>query len=205
MTDKHNIADRLKALRQQAGFSMAKLAVAIGMKGASSYQRYENSKNYHRKGYLPFDTAVRIGQALGGNGNPPVQSSEVIALSGIDRIEKVVHSVASSFRSSEMISNHHSAAIASKDFHAVLADFGDSSVIVSQDRIYKGIEAIKGYYEVLFEKFADAEISEEKIIDTEAALVEWQAVFPDGNRVTGVDTLACLDGLIRFQTTITYN
>jgi|GEM_PF-6953855 transcriptional regulator with XRE-family HTH domain len=205
MTDKHNIAYRLKSLRQQAGFSMAKLATTIGMKGASSYQRYENSKNYHRKEYLPFDTAVRIGQALGGNGDPPVQSSDIIALSGIDRIERVVHSVASSFRSSEMISNHHSAAIASKDLHAVLADFGESSVIISQDRIYKGLDAIKEYYEGLFEKFADAEITEKKAIDTEAALVEWLAEFPDGTKVAGVDTLACLDGLIRVQTTSSYS
>lgn len=193
----------MKALRRQAGFSMDRLAIDIGMKGASSYQRYENPKNYHRKEYLPFDTAVRIGQALGGNGNPPVKSSDVIALSGIDRVEKVIHPIASSFRSAEMISRHHSSAIESEDLHAVMADFGDSSVIVSQGRIYKGLEAIREYYEEMFGKFADAKISEKKVIEAEVTLVEWLAEFPDGRKVAGVDTLICLEGLIRYQTSST--
>jgi transcriptional regulator with XRE-family HTH domain len=203
MTDKHNIGFRLKALRRQAGFSMDRLAVAIGMKGASSYQRYENPKNYYRKEYLPFDTAVRIGQAMDGSGNPPVQSSDIIALSGIDRIERVVHSVATSFRSSEMISRHHSSAIESEDLHAVMADYGDSSEIVSQDRTYNGLEAIREYYEEVFDKFADANITEKKVSGTETVLVEWLAEFPDGSKVSGVDTLVCVEGLIRFQTTST--
>lgn len=85
MTDVNNIARRLKELRNRAGFSMAGVAHAIGMKGASSYQRYEHPDNYARKEYLPFDIAVRIGTLLDGKGRPPVTMNEVIELAGLDR------------------------------------------------------------------------------------------------------------------------
>ncbi len=64
---------------------MAALAEQLGMKAASSYQRYEHPSNYERKEYLPFDMAVRIGVALDGKGEPSVHRSEIIALAGIDR------------------------------------------------------------------------------------------------------------------------
>jgi len=86
MTDQFDIAARLKALRNRAGFSMDALSRELGMKGASSYQRYEHPKNYARKHYLPLELAIKVGQVFEGNGDPPVEYSEVMELAGVDRV-----------------------------------------------------------------------------------------------------------------------
>lgn len=45
------VTETLKALRERAGLSMAEMAKLLGYKGASSYQRYEDSETYN-EGYL---------------------------------------------------------------------------------------------------------------------------------------------------------
>jgi SOS-response transcriptional repressor LexA len=84
MTDRNGIAAQLKALRQRAGLSMEALAKQIGMKGASSYQRYENEDNYRRKELLPFEIGKKMARAMAERGDPPIQFSEIIALTGVD-------------------------------------------------------------------------------------------------------------------------
>jgi len=83
MNDKQQIAVRLKAFRNRAGLSMSALAELIGMAGASSYQRYESPKNYARKEFLPLELTMKIGRALEGKGNPPIDYASVIELAGI--------------------------------------------------------------------------------------------------------------------------
>jgi len=85
MIDKNQIAARLKDLRNRAGLSMESLALELGMKAASSYQRYEHPDNYARKQFLPFEIALRIGAALDGKGSPPVRLNDVTELAGVDR------------------------------------------------------------------------------------------------------------------------
>ena len=62
---------------------MRAMANAIGLKGASSYQRYEDSDLYTRK-YLPIEMADGVMEALTGRGSPPISLAEVQALFGID-------------------------------------------------------------------------------------------------------------------------
>ncbi len=52
---------RLKALRVRAHLTMAEMARAAGLKGASSWQRYESAA--FTKDYLPPEVAVRLGPA----------------------------------------------------------------------------------------------------------------------------------------------
>lgn len=60
---------------------MAEIAKAIGFRGASSYQRYEDA-NLFRKAYLPLDLAEKLARAMAGKGNPPIAPGEVMALTG---------------------------------------------------------------------------------------------------------------------------
>lgn len=84
------VTDELKKLRERAGLSMNSLARDCGFKGASSYQRYENSDQYARK-WLPLSLVVKIAKALTGKGDPPIAQNEVMALAGVrlDRGGKV--------------------------------------------------------------------------------------------------------------------
>ena len=75
------IALRIKALRERAGLSMADLARALGFRGASSYQRYEDPVLF-TKPYVPLDMAEKLTAALAGRGTPPISRVEVMALAG---------------------------------------------------------------------------------------------------------------------------
>jgi SOS-response transcriptional repressor LexA len=74
-------AAQLKRIRERSGLSMADVAKAIGFRGASSYQRYEDSGLFTKK-YLPLDLAEKLARILAGRGIPPITSEEVMALAG---------------------------------------------------------------------------------------------------------------------------
>lgn len=76
-----SITGRVRALRKRAGLSMDKLAVALGMKAASSFQRYESPTDY-AGGYLKRDLVSLMARALVGRGNPPIAHEEVWELAG---------------------------------------------------------------------------------------------------------------------------
>jgi SOS-response transcriptional repressor LexA len=84
MVDTHQTASKLKAFRLRSGLSMQALARQIGLKGASSYQRYENPANYERKHFLPFEICKKIARAFDGLGQPSIAYNEVLELGGLD-------------------------------------------------------------------------------------------------------------------------
>ena len=76
------VTERVRALRKRARLSMQNLAVAVGYRGASSWQRYEDPSAYRKK-HLPLDIALRLEPVLVGQGHPPIASEEVYALAGV--------------------------------------------------------------------------------------------------------------------------
>ena len=78
-----SVAERLKAIRERSGRSMAAVAKAVGYSGASSYQRYEDDATFTKK-YIPLDLAEKLAQALVGRGKPPITEAEVLALARDD-------------------------------------------------------------------------------------------------------------------------
>lgn len=76
-----SITGRVRALRKRTGLSMASFARALGYKGASSVQRYENPVEYSG-GYLPRDLVSLMEKALVRKGTPPISRDEVWELAG---------------------------------------------------------------------------------------------------------------------------
>lgn len=76
-------AQKLKEIRERVGFSMEKLAKAMGMAAGSSYQRYEDEESYVRSKFMRPDLVEKIASAVVGRGNPPVTRDEVLALAGL--------------------------------------------------------------------------------------------------------------------------
>lgn len=81
MDRNEEIASTLRKLRKRAGLTMADMAKAINLRGASSWQRYENPDQY-AGGYLGRDMVARLHNALVGKGNPPIKKEEIWALAG---------------------------------------------------------------------------------------------------------------------------
>lgn len=61
---------------------MGALAKRCGYKGASSYQRYENSDLF-TEDFLPMKLVKKLVKALEGQGVPPIERHELIELGGI--------------------------------------------------------------------------------------------------------------------------
>lgn len=76
-----SITGRVRALRKRAGMSMDQFAKALGMKGGSSVQRYEDPQAY-AGGYLRRDLVAQMAQVLTRKGNPPISNEEVWELAG---------------------------------------------------------------------------------------------------------------------------
>lgn len=76
---------RLKAMRIRAGLSMGAIAKAMGFKGASSYQRYEDETLY-KKEFLPLELVRGLTTILVGRGRPPITEEQVLNLAGLDNL-----------------------------------------------------------------------------------------------------------------------
>jgi len=70
---------RLKALRLRAGLSMADVAKALGYRGASGYQRYEDATR-PASNEIPVAMARTLAAVFAGRGDPPITEGEVMAL-----------------------------------------------------------------------------------------------------------------------------
>lgn len=77
-----SVTENVRRLRERAGLSMAEAAKRSGMKGASSYQRYEDDTKFTRN-YLPTDIAEKLARAFVGRGSPPILHAEVMELTGV--------------------------------------------------------------------------------------------------------------------------
>ncbi len=82
MAKTDSIPQQLKALRERSGLSMAQMAKALGYRGASSYQRYEDPSLFTKSNlHLPLVRA--LADVLVGKGSPPIRREEVLMLAGI--------------------------------------------------------------------------------------------------------------------------
>lgn len=81
-----DVTTELRRLRERADISMEKMAIEMGYKGASSYQRYENAteftKSYFSKGFIE-----KLLKVLVGKGSPPIEEAEIYRLSGYPEID----------------------------------------------------------------------------------------------------------------------
>jgi SOS-response transcriptional repressor LexA len=81
-----DVTERLRELRKRAGLSQELIAKKVGLKGQSSYQRYENTADF-QKAYLPTEFVEKLIPVLQGRGIPPIELAEILALSGLSATE----------------------------------------------------------------------------------------------------------------------
>lgn len=75
----------LKKMREhRLDWSMRKFANELGLKGSSSYQRYEDETTYPDR--LPDKLVSKLLEILPGKGNPPIDFDEVLRLGRLHKI-----------------------------------------------------------------------------------------------------------------------
>ena len=104
--------------------------------------------------------------------------------------------------STESTLEHHLNAFAERDMDAILSDYTDESVVVTNQGTFRGLDEIEGLFEGLFAEFSGEgttmEVTQQEIED-EFAFIVWEAETPENVYEFATDTFEIDDGEIEFQ------
>lgn len=98
---------------------------------------------------------------------------------------------------------HHLDAFSEQDMAAILDDYDDDSVVITDEETYRGREEIEGLFEELFADFAQPGSEMElhhQAIEDEVAHIVWDGETPDNAYEFATDTFVVRDGTIVVQT-----
>ena len=98
---------------------------------------------------------------------------------------------------------HHLDAFGERDMEAILEDYDEESVVITDDGTYCGREEIEGLFEELFADFAQSGSELElhhQAIEDEVAHIVWDGETPDNTYEFATDTFVVRDGTIDVQT-----
>lgn len=98
---------------------------------------------------------------------------------------------------------HHLDAFGEQDMEAILDDYDEESVIITDEETYRGREEIGGLFEELFADFAQSGSEIElhhQAIEDEVAHIVWDGETPDNTYEFATDTFVVRDGTIVAQT-----
>ncbi|MBT4905677.1 MAG: nuclear transport factor 2 family protein [Rhodospirillaceae bacterium] len=101
------------------------------------------------------------------------------------------------------IVEHHLAAFGAGDMAEVMADYSDTSVILTQGGAVRGKDAIQGLFAGLFAEFAKpgASFNLQKFeVDDDIGYIVWNAETADNVYELGTDTYLIRNGKIEIQT-----
>jgi hypothetical protein len=101
------------------------------------------------------------------------------------------------------ILDHHWEAFTDQGLEAVMEDYGEESVVITNMGTFRGLEEIEGLFEGIFADFAQegstAELEQEEI-DDDLAYIVWNGETPDNDYEFCTDTFVVRDDLIVSQT-----
>ncbi|WP_331233966.1 nuclear transport factor 2 family protein [Natronorarus salvus] len=101
------------------------------------------------------------------------------------------------------ILDHHWAAFTEQDLEAIMEDYVDGSVVITNMGTYTGLSEIEGLFESLFGDLGQTGSTlklEQEEIDGELAYVVWNGETPDNNYEFCTDTFLIRDDAIVSQT-----
>jgi hypothetical protein len=103
----------------------------------------------------------------------------------------------------KLILQNHLNSFLENDLEALMADFTDESVLITQDTSYKGFEEIKSFYAGLILQFPKQKSSielEKTVINGDVVYFVWRGESPSLKVLFATDTLIVKNGKIHRQT-----
>jgi ketosteroid isomerase-like protein len=104
---------------------------------------------------------------------------------------------------SKNIIMHHLGSFQDNDLEAVIADYTNESILITQDGIYKGPEEIRSFFATLMTHFPKQQSSfelDKLVVNNELVYIVWRATTPSLEVHLGTDTFIIRDGKIYQQT-----
>jgi len=105
--------------------------------------------------------------------------------------------------STEDVLKHHLDAFANQDIEAVMEDYGEESVVITNTGTNRGLDEIEGLFEELFADFSQpgSEITvDQQVVEDDLAYIVWHGETPDNAYEFATDTFIIHDGIIVQQT-----
>ena len=105
--------------------------------------------------------------------------------------------------SRNIIVRHLSNFLQDNDLEAVVSDYTDESILITQNATYSGIEEIRAFFDGLIMHFPKQQSSFELdkfVVNDELAYIVWHANTPSLDVPYGTDTFIIRDGKIYQQT-----
>lgn len=113
----------------------------------------------------------------------------------------------SSFKSDEEktqeVLDHHWKTFQANDLEGTMADYTEESILITPDRIYKGMKEIRGNFESAFAAFPRQSTSmqlNKSVVQQDVAYIIWEATSPTVKLTYGTDTFIIRNGKIIRQT-----
>ena len=104
---------------------------------------------------------------------------------------------------SRFIVMHHLGSFQDNDLEAVVSDYTNESILVTQDATYKGPEEIKGFFAALMNHFPKQKSSfelDKVVVNNDLVYIVWHANTPSLEVSFGTDTFIVKNGKIYQQT-----
>jgi SnoaL-like protein len=103
-------------------------------------------------------------------------------------------------RTPQEVFGHHGQALGAEDVDGILADYTDTSYLVSPSGVLRGKSAIRGFFEDLIRAVPQAKWNLKTTYVEDILFLEWTADSTKGSVSDGVDTFIFKDGMIHIQT-----
>ncbi|MEM7485243.1 MAG: nuclear transport factor 2 family protein [Bacteroidota bacterium] len=104
-------------------------------------------------------------------------------------------------KTTEQILNHHLESFGGANIDEVLSDYTEDSVLVDQEKTYKGIDEIRTFFEWLLGVLPPGSDFEMEKLDVtgEYAYIAWNASSAKTDFLLGTDTFHIVNGKIVYQ------
>ncbi|WP_277553058.1 nuclear transport factor 2 family protein [Halobaculum limi] len=104
----------------------------------------------------------------------------------------------------QSVLNHHLDAFMDQDMTAMLEDYTEDSVVVTNTAgTFHGLDEIKSLFSALFAEFEQSNVEftqDEEVIEDDIAYICWHAETPENTYEFATDTFVIRDGKIQTQT-----
>lgn len=105
--------------------------------------------------------------------------------------------------STESVLDHHLDAFTNQKLDAVMEDYSDDSVVITNMGTFSGLEEIEGLFSDMFSEFSqagsDIEVTKQEI-EGDLAYITWHGETPDNDYELATDTFIIRDDIIEKQT-----
>jgi SnoaL-like domain len=103
-------------------------------------------------------------------------------------------------RTPEEVFGHHAQTLMAEDLEGILADYTDTSMVVSPSGVLHGKSAIRGFFADVLRALPQAKWDVKTTYVEDILFLEWTANSAKGSVSDGVDTFIFKDGMIHIQT-----